>query len=75
MWQSDGDAVANRRFLVIGHGSPDTNAVGSALRAAQRRYVVDGGYLARIRDSCKMLRFLCRRASRVHHAGPERPRL
>ena len=48
MWEFDGDAVANRRFLVIGHGSPDTNAVGSALRAAQRRYFVDGGYLERM---------------------------
>ncbi len=48
MWEFEGDEVANRRFLVIGHGSPDTNAIGSALRAAQRRYFVDGGYLEHI---------------------------
>jgi uncharacterized protein len=45
MWEFEGDEVANPRFLVIGHGSPDTNSVGSALRAAQRRYFADGGYL------------------------------
>jgi uncharacterized protein YciI len=48
MWEFEGDEVANRRFLVIGHGSPDTNAVGSPLRAAQRRYLVDGSYLEHI---------------------------
>jgi uncharacterized protein YciI len=48
MWEFDGDEVAHRRFLVIGHGNPDRNAVGSALRAAQRRYFVDGGYLERL---------------------------
>jgi uncharacterized protein YciI len=48
MWEFDGDEVANRRFLVIGHGSPDTDAVDSALRAAQRRYLVDGGYLEQL---------------------------
>lgn len=45
MWEFEGDEPANPRFLVIGHGSPDTNAVGSALRAAQHRYFADGGYL------------------------------
>jgi uncharacterized protein YciI len=45
MWEFEGDEVANRRFLVIGHGSTGTNAVGSALGAAQRRYFGDGGYL------------------------------
>jgi uncharacterized protein len=45
MWEFEGDELANRRFLVIGHGSPGTNAVGSAPRAAQRRYFGDGGYL------------------------------
>jgi uncharacterized protein len=48
MWEFDGDEVANRRFLVIGHGSRDTDAVDSALRAAQRRYLVDGGYLEQL---------------------------
>ncbi|MQA76635.1 MAG: hypothetical protein GEU88_20395, partial [Solirubrobacterales bacterium] len=48
MWEFEGDAVANRRFLVIGHGHPDTNAVDSALRAAQRRSFIDGGYLERL---------------------------
>jgi uncharacterized protein len=45
MWEFESDGVANPRFLVIGHGSPDTNAVDFALRAAQRRYFADGGYL------------------------------
>jgi uncharacterized protein YciI len=45
MWEFEGDEVANRRFLVIGHANPNTNAVGSALRAAQRRHFVGGGYL------------------------------
>ena len=45
MWEFEGDPVANGRFLVIGHAGPETNAVDSALRAAQRRYLVDGGYL------------------------------
>jgi uncharacterized protein len=30
MWEFEGDAVANPRFLVIGHGSPDTNAASPA---------------------------------------------
>ena len=41
MWQFDGDPVANRRFLVIGHGGPDAEAIDSELRAAQRRYLTD----------------------------------
>ena len=45
MWEFEGAAVAEPRFLVIGHGTPDTNAVGPALRAAQRRYFGEGGYL------------------------------
>jgi uncharacterized protein len=45
MWEFEGDEVANPRFLVIGHGRPETKAVDSALRAAQRRYFADGGYL------------------------------
>jgi uncharacterized protein YciI len=45
MWEFDGDDVTGRRFLVIGYGSPDTNAIPSALRAAQRRYLADEGYL------------------------------
>jgi hypothetical protein len=45
MWEFEGDEVANPRFLVIGHGTPDTNALDSALRAAQRTYFIDGGYL------------------------------
>ena len=43
MWEFDGDEGANRRFLVIGHGRPDTNPLESALVADQRRYLVDGG--------------------------------
>jgi uncharacterized protein YciI len=45
MWEFEGDAETNPRFLVIGHGSPGTDTVDSALRAAQRRYLVDGAYL------------------------------
>jgi uncharacterized protein YciI len=44
-WEYEGDEVANRRFLVIGRAGPDTDALDSALRAAQRRYFADGGYL------------------------------
>jgi uncharacterized protein len=42
MWEFEGDAVANRRFLVIGHGSPEANAAGTELLAAQRQYFSDG---------------------------------
>jgi uncharacterized protein YciI len=42
MWQFEGDSVANRRFLVIGHGSPDTNAVNAELLASQRTYFSAG---------------------------------
>jgi uncharacterized protein len=45
MWEFEGDPVANRRFLVIGHGSPDPNAVGNELLAAQRQYLFEGGNL------------------------------
>jgi uncharacterized protein YciI len=48
MWEFEGDAVANPRFLVIGHGSPDANAIDSALRAAQRRYFIDSGHLQQL---------------------------
>jgi uncharacterized protein YciI len=48
MWEFEGDTAADRRFLVIGHGNPDTRAVDSALRTAQRRYFADGGYLKRM---------------------------
>ena len=45
MWEFDRGAVANRQFLVIGHGNPGGGAIASQLRAAQRQYFVDGGYL------------------------------
>jgi uncharacterized protein YciI len=45
MWDFEGNATANQRFLVIGHGGPDMEPADSALRAAQRGYFTDGGYL------------------------------
>jgi hypothetical protein len=45
MWEFEGDAVANPRFLVIAHGSPEANAAGAELLAAQRRYFSEGGNL------------------------------
>jgi uncharacterized protein YciI len=41
MWEFDGDPVANRRFLVIGHGGPGAEAAGPGLMAAQLRYLTD----------------------------------
>jgi uncharacterized protein YciI len=45
MWEFEGDPVANSRFLVIGHGIPDTNAVGTELVAAQPQYFSGDGNL------------------------------
>jgi len=44
MWDFDGDPVANRRFLVIGHGRPGVSATRDLLLDAHRRYLVDHGY-------------------------------
>ena len=48
MWEFEGDAAGDPRFLVIGHGTPETNAVDPAVRAAQARYLVDVGYLEKM---------------------------
>jgi uncharacterized protein len=48
MWEFEGDEVANRRFLIIGHGNSEVDVVDSGLQAAQRRYFVDGGYLKQL---------------------------
>ena len=47
MWEFDGDPVANRRFLVIGHGRPGVGATRDLLLEAHRRYVADHGYADR----------------------------
>jgi uncharacterized protein YciI len=41
MWEFEGDPAANPRFLVIGHGNPDTDAARAELPAAQREYFSD----------------------------------
>ena len=43
MWEFQGDAVANRRFLVVGHGLVDAGPAGAELQAEQRLYFSDGG--------------------------------
>ena len=45
MWEFEGDAVANPRFLVIAHGSAEANAAGAERLAAQRRYFSGGDNL------------------------------
>jgi uncharacterized protein len=47
MWEFDGDPVANRRFLVIGHGRPGVGATRDLLLEAHRRYLADHGYADR----------------------------
>ena len=47
MWDFNGDAVNNRRFLIIGHGRPGVSVTRDALLGAHRRYFVDQGYLER----------------------------
>jgi uncharacterized protein len=44
MWDFEGDAVSNRRFLIIGHGKPDMRAARDALFDQHRRYFIDRGY-------------------------------
>ena len=44
MWDFDGDAVGNRRFLVLGHGKPGVSGTRDLLLDAHRRYLVDRGY-------------------------------
>jgi uncharacterized protein len=45
MWDFEGDAAANRRFLVLGHGKPGMSATRDTLVSEHRRYFVDQGYL------------------------------
>jgi uncharacterized protein len=45
MWDFEGDAAANRRFLVLGHGKPGMSAARDTLVSEHRRYFVDQGYL------------------------------
>src|SRR5512132_14940 len=45
MWDFEGDATANRRFLVLGHGKPGMGATRDTLVAEHRRYFVEQGYL------------------------------
>lgn len=39
MWDFDGDAVTNRRFLIIGHGKAGMTTTRDALLAEHRRYL------------------------------------
>ena len=45
MWDFEGDAANNQRFLVIGHGRPGTTEERDSLLEAHRDYFIDGGYL------------------------------
>jgi uncharacterized protein len=42
MWEFAGDALANRRFLVIAHGKPALRDVDVELRDAHRRFLLEG---------------------------------
>ena len=44
MWDYQGDASANRRFLILGHGKPGMNATRDRLLSEHRRYFVEEGY-------------------------------
>jgi uncharacterized protein len=44
MWDFDGDAAANRRFLILGHGKPGMGATRERLLAEHRRYFAEAGY-------------------------------
>lgn len=44
MWQFDGDADANQRFLIIGHGKPGMSDARDALLEDHRRYFIEHGY-------------------------------
>ena len=45
MWDFEGDAAANRRFLLLGHGKPGMSAARDTLVTEHRRYFVDQGCL------------------------------
>ena len=47
MWDFQGDAEKNRRFLVIGHGKAGMSEKRDGLLDAHRRYFVDKGYQER----------------------------
>jgi uncharacterized protein YciI len=47
MWDFDGSAFNDQRFLVVGHGRPQMAATHDALLEAHRRYFVEHGYLER----------------------------
>ena len=45
MWDFDGDAERNRRFLILGHGNPGMTETRDALYDEHHRYFVEHGYL------------------------------
>jgi uncharacterized protein len=47
MWEFEGDPAANRRFLIIGHGTPGVDATPQALSEERRRSFLDRGYADR----------------------------
>lgn len=47
MWDFEGDPVANRRFLIIGHGAPGVDAIPQALSEERRRSFLERGYADR----------------------------
>ena len=47
MWDFEGDPVANRRFLIIGHGAPGVGEPPRALSDERHRSFMDRGYTDR----------------------------
>lgn len=47
MWDFEGDPVANRRFLIIGHGARAVDVIPGALSEERRRSLLDGRYADR----------------------------
>lgn len=47
MWEFEGDPVANRRFLIIGHGAPGVGEISRALSDERHRSFIDKGYADR----------------------------
>lgn len=43
MWEFEGDALANRRFLVIAHGKPTLRDIAEELRDTHSRFLLEGG--------------------------------